>query len=158
MKSQCLMISHPFTIYLKCYQYADYSLALLWEWEKSSNCVTSSKQGGLSQEPAWETLLMIFNTNKRKKRRASSHISYLKWRELVSPSVEPQSEKKDEGSSVALGKFEKKAENITSTSEKGKKLKVKHGLKGKENCVTLYLLSKHFCRTKFSAITKSKHG
>jgi len=42
--------------------------------------MTSSKQGGISQEPILETLLMIFNTNekKRKKRKASSYMSYLK--------------------------------------------------------------------------------
>lgn len=57
---------------------ADYPLALLWKGERSSNCVTSSKQGGISQEPVLETLLMIFNTNKKKKRRASSYVSYLK--------------------------------------------------------------------------------
>lgn len=56
--------------------------------------MTNSKQGAVSQEPGLETLLMIFNTNRKKKIRVSSYVSYLKWGELVSPSVEPPSEGK----------------------------------------------------------------
>lgn len=56
--------------------------------------MTNSKQGAVSQEPGLETLLMVFNTNRKKKIRVSSYVSYLKWGELVSPSVEPPSEGK----------------------------------------------------------------
>lgn len=48
----------------------DYPLALLWKWGRRSNFVTSSKQSSVSQELISETLLMICNTNWKRKEHA----------------------------------------------------------------------------------------